>query len=139
MTVDKFGRHISQPKHSSADHEDFEVTLTSISGNIVKELYYNIVLTFESTTFHENSKNYLISDIKTCQVFFYEAGMIEYATGYPTDIITIINDKEFTLTELVNVMLRRNDNISFREKDPETKNKNLCVEIVIRVPVGLNI
>ncbi|KAJ8909790.1 hypothetical protein NQ315_012810 [Exocentrus adspersus] len=35
--------------------------------------------------------------------------MIEFATGYPSDIVTVINEKEFALTELVNVQLHRED------------------------------
>lgn len=135
MTIDKFGRHISQSKHSPVDHED----LYLISTSIMKELYYNVILTFESSTFQENSKKYLISDIKTCHVFFYESAVIEFVTCYPADILTIINEKEFTLEELVNLQLHRGDNISFREKDEQTANSNLFVEFFIRVPVGLNI
>jgi hypothetical protein len=139
MTIDKFGRHISHPKHSSADHEDFDVILENIAGNIMKELYYNVILTFESTVFQENSKKYLISNIKTCHVFFHESAMVENVTGYPNDIITIINEKEFTLSELVNIQLHRGDSISFREKDPQTTNNNLFLEFFLRVPVGINI
>ncbi|KAJ8912744.1 hypothetical protein NQ315_016700 [Exocentrus adspersus] len=107
MTVDKFGRHISQPKQSHQDQEDFVVTSTSFERNITNGLYDNIILTFESTTFQENSKKYLISNIKTCHVFFYESAMIEFATDYSSDIVTVINEKEFTLTELVNVQLHQ--------------------------------
>ncbi|KAJ8914152.1 hypothetical protein NQ315_016230 [Exocentrus adspersus] len=138
MTIDKFGRHISQQIQSSEDQEDFVVTSTSFERNITNGLYFNIILTFESTTFQENSKKYLISNIKTCHVFFYESAMIEFATGYPSDIVTVINEKEFSLTELVNVQLHRGDNIAFQEKDPQTTNNNLFLEFFIRVPVGKN-
>lgn len=129
MTLDKFGRHISQPKQSTEDH----------GANVASGLYYNVILTFQSTTFQENTKNYLISNIKTCHNFFYESALIEFVFGYPPDVIVIINEKEFTLNELVNVQLRRGDSISFREKDPQTENSSLFLEFFIRVPVGINI
>lgn len=137
MTIDKFGRHINQKNESLEEQRDlFQIFTTNIVENKVREMYYNIILTFESTTFQENSKEYLISNVKTCHTFFYEFATIEYVVGYPADIVTNINKKEFSMEELVNLQLKRGDNISFRERNEESTNSSLFLEFFIRVPIG---
>lgn len=136
MTIDKFGKHINQQKTSFEENE--HLTSTNIAEDIVRDMYYNAHLTFQSNIFQEGTKQYLLSNIKTCHTSFFEYAVVEHVVGYPTDIITIVNDMEFLeLKDLLNLPLKRGDRISFREKDPESTNSNLLIEFFIRIPVGI--
>lgn len=135
MTLDKFGIHINQQKKLG---KEIHSLMSTIIEDTVKKMYYNVIITFQSNTFLNSEKSYLLDNVKMCHVFSYERAIIEHVVGYPADIIVIINENEFLLEKLVNLPLKRGDNISFREKDINTENTNLFVEFFMRIPIGLS-
>lgn len=129
MSIDKFGRHISDYYNNDDNNCDLK---------LAHSLYYIHVLTFQSKTVHPESKKYLLNnELEPNYQLLFDSGIVINVHNHPDGVITVINDKEYTPSQLVNVKLMKNDKISFREKDQASNVKKLFIELALKVPIIL--